>query len=202
MTDEQNISENNEKSNEVLSPVVTGKTTIKKKSEGKKFIETFFKGDASQVRDSIWLDVIAPAIRDMIWGALERAGKGIIYGDFSSDRRRDERGSIPATRVDFTRYSKDRRRDEYRDRVSNDLYEYGEVFVESRRDAEAILDRLYELFDRYQWASVAQLYELANLRAKYTDHNYGWRESDRNRITIAPTRGGYLIKMPAPRPFD
>lgn len=189
------------KEEKALAPVVSGKATIKKKSEGRKFIESFFQGDANHIGQSVLENVVVPAIKDMIWNSLERAVKGLLYGDFSSSRS-SERNSIPARQVDFTRYSDRRRRDDYRDRERDDIYDYGEIFLAERRDAEAVLDRVNELLDRYQWVSVAQLYELAGLRGRYTDHNYGWRERDRRDIYITTTRGGFLIKMPRPRPFE
>jgi len=184
-----------------LAPVVSGKVNIKKKSEGKKFLEAMFQGDLVTIKDSIVDNVFVPAIKELIWNTIERAVKGLMYGDFSSSRN-SERNSIPARQVDFTRFSDRRRRDDYYDRGHDDIYDYGEIFLQERRDAEALLDRINELLDKYQWVSVAQLYELAGLRGRYTDHNYGWRERDRNDIYITTTRGGYLVKMPRPRPFD
>jgi len=180
---------------------VAGKANIKKKSEGKKFLEAMFQGDLTSIKDSIVDNVFVPAMKELIWNTIERAVKGLMYGDFSSSRS-VERNSIPARQIDFTRYSDRRRRDDYRDQSRNDIYDYGEVFLEDRKDAEALLDRIYELLDKYQWVSVAQLYELAGLRGLYTDHNYGWRDKDRRDIYITTTRGGYLVKMPRPRPFD
>lgn len=199
--------EKSEKAEEALAPVVTGKVTVKKKSEGKKLLETFFKGDCTKVRDSVWLDVMLPAARDMLWGMVERAVRGLIYGETDSDRRDRDRGSIRARQVDFTRYSgrdrdrdRDRRRDYDRDSYDSDIYDYGEVRLELRRDAEATLDRMRELVDRYGWVSVAQLYELINERGRYTDRNYGWR--DLHDAYIDPVRNGYAIKLPRPRPLD
>ena len=191
-----------EKSEETrLAPVVSGKVTLKKKSEGQKFIETFFKGDLSQVGSGIWFDVIVPRIRDILLAAWEGAGRGLIMGNFDrDDRKGGDRNSIPARQVDFTRYSKrpDRRIYDYRD--MEDVYNYGEITMETRRDAEATLDRMYELLDNYKWVSVAQLYELSGLPSKYTDRNYGWR--DLHDAYITSTRNGYLIKLPRPRPFE
>lgn len=186
-----------------LAPVVSGKAAVKKKSEGKKFLDAFFEGDVNNLGASIISNVVIPAVRDLIWNSVERAVKGLLYGDFSSSRGSD-RNSIPARQVDFTRYSDRRRRDrdDYRDSSRDDIYDYGEIFLEDRRDADAIVDRVFELLDRYQWVSVAQLYELAGLRGRYTDHNYGWRDRDRNSIYVTTTRGGYLVKMPRPRPLD
>ena len=200
MENEEVKNSGEEKKEESLKPVVQGKVSVKKKSEGRKFMETFFQGDLDKVSTSIWSDVVVPMIRDMLWGALERAGRGIIYGDFESRSRRDnDNNSIRARQVDFTRYSKPRDR-KYDYERSEDVYNYGELVIESRRDAEAILDRMNELLDSYRWVSVAQLYELANLSSKYTDRNYGWR--DLRDAYITTTRGGYLIKLPRPRPFD
>lgn len=186
-----------------LAPVVSGKVSIKKKTEGQKFLETFFKGDVTQVGSGIWSDVIVPRIRDILLAAWEGAGRGLIMGDFDGgDRRGSDRNSVPARQVDFTRYSKrpERRVDYYRD--MEDVYNYGEITVETRRDAEAILDRMNELIDTYHWVSVAQLYELSGLPSKYTDRNYGWRDRDLHDAYITTVRTGYMIKLPRPRPID
>lgn len=200
--EEQKIPGEEKSEEQHLAPVVSGKVSIKKKTEGQKFLENFFRGDLTQVGSGIWSDVIVPRIRDILLAAWEGAGRGLIMGDFDrDDRRGSDRNSVPARQVDFTRYSKqrpERRIDYYRD--MEDVYNYGEITMETRRDAEATLDRMHELLETYRWVSVAQLYELTGLPSKYTDRNYGWR--DLHDAYITSTRGGYLIKLPRPRPLD
>lgn len=185
-------------------PVVTGKVTVKKKSEGRKFLETFFEGDIKQVGKSVWQDLLVPAVKDMLYGALDQAFRGMIYRDYASkgrDRREDRYGA-PARREDFTRYS-DRRNMPERTRSNReDVYDYGELFFERRDDAENAKLELYDLLERYGTASVGHLYEVAGLKMRQTDFNYGWRNRDTREIYVDTCRGGYLLRTPRPKALD
>lgn len=183
-----------------LEAVVSGPTEIKKKSEGEKLAKTFFKGDVQQIRKGIFKELIIPTIRDTLWGILERAGRGIIYGDSSNyDRDYDRRGR-PATREDFTKYSKKRRADEYdEDSERDDIYEFGEILYKLKSDAQDTLDELRNRIDEYHWVSVYQLYEISGRRddAKWTDRNWGW--TNLRDAYITAYRGMYLLKLPRPK---
>lgn len=199
-----------------LAPVVSGKVIVKEKSEGKKLLETFFKGNIEAVRKGVWEDVIVPTVMDMLWSGLERAGRGLIYGDDDRSRRsRDrDRDSVRATRVDFTSYSskrdRDRDRDTYADR--NDVYDYGEVRFEydrgpdgrrredARRDAERVLAEMERTIEDRHWISVAQMFDLCRMPRRYTDCEWGWR--DIRSATIGTGHGCYILKLPRPEPRD
>lgn len=200
-----------------LAPIVTGKVSVKPKSEGKKIFETFFKGNLDTVRRGVWGDVIVPTIMDMLWSALERAGRGLIYGDSDGYSRRDrDRDSVRATRVDFTAYSKrdrDRRRDrDVYDDMTKDVYDYGEVRFEydrgpngysredARRDAERVLAKMEDTIDEYHWISVGQMFDLIRVPRKYTDSNWGWR--DLRDASVVNGRNCYILKLPKPRAYD
>lgn len=196
-----------------LAPVVSGRVTVKPKSEGKKIVETFFKGDLNSVKKSIWRDVVVPTIKDMLWSTLERAGRGLIYGDSERYSRSErDRNSDRARQVDFTAYSRrperPRERDPYYD--SNDIYDYGELRFEfdrgpnggeyeARKDAESVLARMEEVCADYRWVSVAQMFELAGLPRKYTDRDWGW--TDVRNATIERGRNCYILKLDRPRPI-
>lgn len=201
-----------------LAPVVSGKVSVKPKSEGRKLIETFFKGNLDTVRRGVWSDVVVPTIMDMLWSALERAGRGLIYGDNDGYSRRDrDRDSVRATRTDFTAFSKrdrDRRRDYDRDSYydTQDVYDYGEVRFEydrgpggqsredARRDAERVLAKMEDTVDEYRWISVGQMFDLIRVPRKYTDSNWGWR--DLRGASIVNGRNCYILRLPKPHPYD
>ena len=185
-------------------PVVTGKVSVRKKSEGRKLLETFFEGDIKQVGKSVWQDLLVPAVKDMLYGALDQAFRGMIYRDYNGrDRRsREDRRSTAARLEDFSRYSdRNRRSDRVRD-DREDVYDYGELFFERRDDAENAMLELYDLLDRYGTASAGHLYEAAGLKVRQTDFNYGWRKRDRGEIYVDSCRGGYLLKTPRPKALD
>ena len=187
-----------------LKPVVTtGKVTVKKKSAGRKLLDTFFEGDIKMVGKSVWEDYISPALKDMLYGALDQTFRGMIFKEYGASRRgRDsDRNSVRARREDFTRFSRNRDRDRDRD-DREDVYDYGELFFEEKREAENVKESLYDLLDQYHWATVGQLYELCGMRVRQTDYNYGWRDRERRDIYVTSCRGGYLLKTPRPKPLD
>lgn len=198
-----------------LKPVVKGSVSVKQKGGGEKLLETFFKGSVETVKKGVWRDVVVPTIRDLIWSAFERAGRGLIYGD--DDRYyRDSgpRGSTRAREVDFTAFSNKSRsagsRSGYDDYDSSSVYDYGELRFEfdrgpngrpeyvARRDAEEVLTNMLEICQEYGWVSVANMFELAKLPKKYTDRDYGWREL--RNYSIERGRNCYILKLDRPRP--
>lgn len=202
---------------EVLEPIIKGRASVKPKSEGRKLFETFFKGNLETVRRGVWFDVVVPTVMDMLWSTLERAGRGLIYGDGDRYTGRDrERGSVPATRVDFTAYSKRRDRDRgYSERDSRydtqDVYDYGEVRFEfdrgangytredARRDAERVLARMQDIVEENRWISVAQLFNLIKLPTKYTDRDWGWEDLRGSSVVMG--HYCYILRLPKPRPY-
>ena len=79
-------------------------------------------------------------------------------------------------------------------------YEFEDVVVPTRGEAEMILDRMDELISVYKVASVADLYDLAGVSSKYTDNKYGW--TDIRGAEVIFSRGEYVIKMPRACPLD
>lgn len=198
-----------------LKPVVKGSVSVKQKGSGEKLLETFFKGSVETVKKGVWRDVVVPTIRDLIWSAFERAGRGLIYGDDDRYYRDSSpRGSTRAREVDFTAFSNKNRsagsRSGYDDYDSSSVYDYGELRFEfdrdpngrpeyvARRDAEEVLTNMLEICQEYGWVSVANMFELAKLPKRYTDRDYGWREL--RNYSIERGRNCYILKLDRPRP--
>ena len=73
--------------------------------------------------------------------------------------------------------------------------------MESRADADDVLDAMSDLIENYESVSVADLYDLIGIdvSGRYTYNDYGWT-SLRN-AEIVEVREGYWIKLPRPRPI-
>jgi hypothetical protein len=79
-------------------------------------------------------------------------------------------------------------------------HDFDEIVLESRTEAEEVIDRLFDLVSRYESATVADLYELVGLASSHTDHKWGW--TDLRGAGVSRVRGGYLLDLPDPHPLN
>lgn len=182
-----------------VDKVVTGKVKTKKKSEIHKFADIFISEDASNVKSYIFMDVLVPAIKKAISDIVTDGIDMILYGGTGHSRKRSSSGSN-ATYVSYRSYSdreRDRRRDD--DYRSRSRYSFEDIILETKGEAEDVLDRLDELIDQYSMVRVADLYDLVGISCEYTDNKYGWTNLSNARVERV--RDGYMLKLPNPMPI-
>lgn len=74
------------------------------------------------------------------------------------------------------------------------------IIFESREKAEVVLEELLELIRCYGYASVANLYDLVDLKNNvYTNNYYGWTCLD--TVKVERVRDGYILNLPKPVPI-
>lgn len=191
-----------------IERVTNGEVVRRKKTLGKRFTETLFGGaDAKSVFSYITLDVMVPAAKDTIADMTSLGMEKLLFGETRSSSRRRGGYSGPNGRVNYNQISsnnrppwdrKDPRRDvSRRGRASHD---FDEIILETRGEAEEVIDRLFDLISRYEVASVADLYELTGITGNYTDNKWGW--TDIRGAGVSRVRNGYLLDLPRPEPID
>ena len=74
------------------------------------------------------------------------------------------------------------------------------LLLESRGEAEDVLERMDELIATYQVVSVADFYDLVGVSGNYTDNKYGW--TDIRNASVIRVRDGYMIKLPKALPLN
>lgn len=177
-----------------IEKVVTGVVIKKKPSLGQRFKALFFGGDAKGASRYIAADVLLPAIRNLVVDATTKGIERMVYGESARSIRRpgfDYRSRVqynspimrPEVRSarlpDQTRYSR---------REPNDLV------LASREEAELVLERLIDILDKYEVASLADLYDLTGLPTSHTDNKWGW--FNLNSADIRQVREGFLLNLP------
>ena len=178
-----------------IQPVAKAKT--KKKSEVKKFADVFIAEDITSVKDYIVNDVLIPAAKKAISDIITNGIDMILYGEAKGRDRRRDGGS----RVSYTKYyERDRDRDYDRARTRRSVYDYDDIILDTRGEAEDVLNRMDDLIDAYGMVSVADLYDLVGISGNYTDNKYGW--TNLRNAEVRRTRDGYLLKLPKALPFD
>lgn len=73
---------------------------------------------------------------------------------------------------------------------------YEDLVCPTQGVAERILAQLIDVFNQYRVVSVADLYEMANIKPGPTDGAYGWLSLDSAKIT--KERDGYVLALPRP----
>ena len=182
-----------------VKKVIKGTATTKKKSLKDKFLDTFVTEDMATVKENIISNVIM-GLKSFALDSLEM----IMFGEYSSRRSRLSSGinrnyNAISTR---SRSSLERpiQRPQARDSRAQSL---DDILLETRGDAEIVLDTLAETIEQYGQVTIADLLESVG-RSKdieYTDYKYGWQ--DISGAQIIKVRGeGYLLKMPRPTLVD
>ena len=185
-----------------ISPVVSGSAVRRKRSLRKQFKETFVAGDARTAIQYVIFDVLLPAAKDMVVEAGSQGIEKLIFGD-SRRRGATRPPSGPTGHISYNRYSTGSRHtgpERAISRQARTRHNFDEIVLDERHEAEEVIDRLFELVDRYESASVADLYELVGLAAVHTDNKWGW--IDLTGAGVTRVRGGYLLDLPEPEPFD
>lgn len=190
-----------------LHKVVQGKVMKKKKGIGSKLAETFLEDDTKSVASYIFHDVLIPAAKSMI---SDMVGGGIEMLLFGGRRSRTDygrggvnRGPSRTSYGSYYRSTNDRDRDRDRRDISSRgraRFDFDEIVLETRGEAEEVLSNLVDLTIDYQQATVADLYELVGITGNFTDNKYGW--TDLRGVVPRRVRDGYLLDLPRPQPLD
>lgn len=209
---------------EKIEPIV--KAQVKKKGIGSKIRGFFFSGDAREVRDSIIMDTVIPAIKDGIYEVITGFIDGMLYGDeyYGGDRRRRKRksGGSSYEKSSYTNYYKtsnkdrDRDRDKDRDRdrdkrkrLDLDNIEFTNPdysAAENRALAKEVKEKMINRIDRYEeGATVQDLYEFCDISCDdWMASNWGWDDADEfaAECYIRNVRGGAIMSVPSPKPIE
>lgn len=176
-----------------VEKVVSGKTSTKKKSGIRKLSDTFLSEDVSNVKSYIFSEVLLPAAKKLVSDIVTNGTNMLLYGEI-----KNKKGN--SSKVSYSRYYDDRSRD-YRSPVVRNIFDYDEIIFETRGDAEAVLDAMYDILNQYKVVSVAELYDLANITThNYTCNNYGW--IDLRGSSVVRVRDGYILKLPRALAID
>jgi hypothetical protein len=182
-----------------LKRVTSGEASRRKKPLGTRFRETFVGGDARNALDYMVFSVLIPAAKDALVDAGSKGIERLIFGD---TRHRGSRAPMsgPTGYVQYNRMPlSDRPPMPNINRRARARFDFDDIVLEHRGEAEEVLERLFDLLSRYGSASVADLYELTGIQSAHTDQKWGWTEL--RGSGVHRVRNGYLLDLPEPEPL-
>lgn len=188
------VEKKSHKEEKKIESVVKEGVSVKEKSRAAKFMDT-----VHSALDYVTKDVLLPAAKDMASDAVSSAVDQILFGDSRSSRsnRRERKTN---GHVSYDRYSKAPGHSSSMSNRARARHDFAEIVLESRAEAENVIDQLFELVSKYESATVSDLYELVGVTPKYTDDNWGWL--DMRGACVRRTRRGYLLDLPEPVALD
>lgn len=179
-----------------LEKVVTSPVKVKKKSELSRIKGDFISEEAPNVWKNILIDAVVPTAQRAI-SDLFRNGVDILLYSVFGDAARSV-AKKPGQQVSYTSFYERKREDDRRysgGAVTRTGYTFDDITIESRREAEEVLNQLDDIISTYGFARVADLYDLVGVTGNYTDNNYGWTNL-RNADIVRTRDGDYMLKLP------
>lgn len=179
-----------------VEKVISGTVKSKKKSEIQKFTDVFISEDINNVKSYILLEVLVPAIKKAISDIVTNGIDMILYGGTGRTK-----SNSTASKISYRSYydGVNGRRDYSASRIKTG-YNYDDIILDNRGEAEDVLSRMDELISTYGLVSVADLYDLVGVTGNYTDNKYGW--TDIRSASVIRVRDGYMLKLPKALPLN
>ena len=177
-----------------VEKVISGSVKTKKKSDISKFKDLFISEDAGNIKSYIVMDVLIPAIKKAVSDIVTNGINMILYTGYTTK-------NSPSSKVSYrSYYDNDTTRRPTVNSSRKSGYDYDDIILDNRGEAEEVLSRMDELVSTYGMVSVADLYDLVGVTGDYTDNKYGW--TDIRSASIVRVRDGFLIKLSKALPFN
>lgn len=179
-----------------VEKVISGTAKRKQKSGTNKLVDTFISEDASSVKNYILMDVLVPAIKNALADIIINGVNMTLFGD----TKRSSTRKSASDRVSYNKYYRDDDRPASSAIRSRTSYDFDDVVLDTRGEAEEVLSSMDDLLATYNAVTVADMYDLVGTSCNYTDNKYGW--TNLRNAEIIRVRDGYKIKMPKAIPLD
>lgn len=175
-----------------------------KTNEARKFKDIFISEDAASVKNYIFMDVLVPAVKKLIYDIVTNGIDIFLYGGNGRGRTTSSGSQKVNYRNFYDQKNNNASSSNYRgsENTKSQNGGYDDIIFTNRGDAEMVKQQMIDVIGRYGVVTVADMYELAdpNLNAPYTGHKYGWM--DVSSAEVGRVRDGYILKLPRAVPID
>lgn len=191
-----NSNKSKEEASRKPEKVISGEAKKKKKTEVRKFAESFIQGDVKEIKTYLIFDVLIPYLKKGVLDMLNKGASMLLLGNASGAKSISD---IKASKVAYSKMYDEREPRPWSARTRR--YDYDDLVYESNEDAVSVLNAMADILDRYKIVKVADLYDLSNVTPSQTDYNYGWTDL-RTASVSQISNGGFVINLPRPMPID
>lgn len=184
--------------------VVKGSVIRKKPPLGKRLRSMFFAEveDDKTLPEYLIGEIMVPALKDLFVDTFNEAVNRKFYGGNSNRSSRRPKPTIFGTTTNHVPYNRmgpsNRPTPSRRSRVGG--YDFETIILETRADAVAVINQLRGTIEKYEFATVRELYESIGESFTSVEEKWGW--SDLSNAMVRHTAGGYLLELPQPEPIE
>ena len=180
-------------------PVISGTAIERKEPLRKKFIQAYAGDSAQSVGQFLLMDVVVPGTKNIISDLVTQGINRLLYGSASRPGGGQVRSNVGG--VSYGKFfngggGQQAAPASNLSQQSRANHQFGEIVLQSRADAELVIDSLRALIEQYGNATVQNLYSLVNVSSDFTDIKYGW--TNLARAGVVQIREGYLLDLPRP----
>lgn len=174
-----------------------------KKSLGQKFKDVLFGDDAKDVSEYVLWDIVLPNVKKLFYDTIcGFAGKVFLGEDYSPSNGRLVRDRGQTLVRDYSSISSNKAKQQQRYQrpversIRPGINDFDTYVIESKREAESVLEYLVDILDEYGEVSVNDFYDAINVSPPYTSQYKGWY--DLAGAGVRPVYNGYVIHLPKP----
>lgn len=184
-----------------LEQITTEPVIKRKKGLGRKFKEAMTGDDARSVGQYVFFDVIIPQLKNLLEDTINEGIHRALHGNVSGRARPIV--SLGGGKNDYVPYNRVGSKPEQKALSSRAraTHDFDEIILNSRGEAEMVLQGLKNQIQKYGAATVSDLYDLVGQSTQFTDNNWGWFSLAGSTVDRAG-RQGYLLTLPAPEPLN
>lgn len=182
---------------EPVNKIIEGKAVARKVPWYKRFAHKLVADDAQSMGDWVMQEVLIPSLRNLISDTVNGSTQRLLYGT-ARPRGATRVGERPGLRTRYDQMS-DHEPRRMLSRESRARHDFNDVVLDTRSDAIDVVEALIDRVERYQSASVSDLYDLVGVTGSFADQRWGWtnlRDAD-----VRQVRGGFLLDLPSPEPL-
>lgn len=179
-----------------LEKVISGEAIQKKRPLSRRFKDTFLGGEFKSAAQYIGMEVLLPAVRNMLVDGVTKGVERLVYGDSTSRRPSSGYGqpriqyNSPVNRSGAPRANLPDQPGVGRRRT----VDLDDIILSTRNDAERVIDTLTDIINQFDVASVADLKEILGIKPAYTDNSWGWFSM--HYADVRQVREGFLLMLP------
>lgn len=206
-----------EKEEKKVEKIIKGKAVLRRKPLGKRLFETFVGGDAKSAWTFVRDAVVIPAVKDALSSMVSQSSNAVTQGFdrllFPDGNNRPRSNSRPQSGnpryVNYTQYSSSssnaRRREDPRpmSQTGRRIHDFREVELDTRSEANDIIDKMAELAAEYGQVTLTDFYNLVGITPTWQDDKFGWKDiSGFGPVRRNARTGWFMFDFPPPEQLE